>query len=212
MIERIVGLDLSLNSAGLAKIRADGSGLWESMAITVGACPKEPMWDRYDLVAKAVMQEVGVHDVVFIEDYAFGRRDTLTLLAELGGIVRYMLWKKTGHWPFSIPISSLKKFATGSGSAKKEDIKLALYKKHRLEFKTNDEADALVLAQVGALMLGFGCPVPDRPGGKWYGYELDVVQTLRKKRLKPRNAELQTLANDLVKMGNKHPEGKGRRA
>lgn len=206
MIGGIVGLDLSLNSAGLAKIAADGTDTWSTKAITVGDCPKRPMWVRYDLVAKAILKEIAVSDVVFIEGYAFGRRDTLTVLAELGGIVRYMIWRRTRTWPFPIAISTLKKFATGRGSAKKEDIKLALYKKHRLEFKTNDEADALVLAQIGAAMLGFGHPVPIRDSGKWYGYELDVAHGLLNKGLKARSNEVQALANDLVDSGNKYTD------
>ena len=197
MIDRVIGLDLSLNSAGIARLHVARKG-WDSKAVTSGNCPADPIWKRFSAVAKDVLKLVGKNDIVFIEDYAFGKRSSLTVLAELGGIVRFMIWRLTGHWPFSVPITALKKFATGRGSAKKEDIKLALYKKHRLEFKTNDEADALVLAQIGALLLGFGCPIPERENRKWYGYEQDTVLSLRRGVLKSRSDELQALAKDLV--------------
>jgi len=43
----------------------------------------------------------------------------------------------------------VKKFATGKGTAKKEDMAVAIYKRWNKEFGTNDEADAYVLAKIG---------------------------------------------------------------
>lgn len=200
MLETVVGLDLSLNSAGLARYHLFDQK-WDTRAITEGKHPDRPIWSRYNAVTKEVVKAVGQNDVVFIEDYAFGKYRSITTLAELGGIIRYMLWRITGHWPFPVSVGSLKKFATGSGSAKKEDIKLALYKKHHLEFKTNDEADALVLAQIGAVLVGLDCVTPAKKRRKWCGYELSVVQTLRKGLLRPREDELQSLAKRVYSRG-----------
>jgi len=111
---RIVGIDLSLNSAGIYVLHEGASDF--CAAITAGNDTKQPIAQRYDAVVKAIVQIVQPADVVFIEDYSFGSSSaSVTLLAELGGIVRYVLWKKTGLWPFPVGVSIVKKFATGKG-------------------------------------------------------------------------------------------------
>ena len=48
-----------------------------------------------------------------------------------------------------VPPSTLKKFVTGKGNAKKDQMMLAIYKRWGTEFDNNDAADAYALAQYG---------------------------------------------------------------
>lgn len=190
------GIDLSLNSAGLCTIDLP-TGKVSTKAITSGHAPLLPYSQRYDMVVRDLLREIAPSDVVFIEDYSYGSMQALTLLAELGGIVRYCLWKRTGYWPFAVGVGSVKKFATGKGGGKKEDVKLGVYKKWKLEFGTNDECDAFVISQLGLALLGLS-PIPSRNGGGWCGYEIDAAEAVRRGGLKKRSQELQALAEKMA--------------
>ena len=62
-----------------------------------------------------------------------------------------------------MPPTILKKFITGKGNAKKEDIKLALYKKYQKEFKNSDEADAYALTMFGLKYLAINSSFNSSP-------------------------------------------------
>lgn len=69
-------------------------------------------------------------------------------LGELGGILKKAIWER-GIDILLVPPSSLKKFATGKGNAKKPEVMEALRGKCPYPFRTDDEADAF-----GLLLLG----------------------------------------------------------
>ena len=48
---------------------------------------------------------------------------------------------------------ALKKFVTGKGNVKKDQMKLAVFKRWGVEFPTTDETDAYALAQWGQARL-----------------------------------------------------------
>jgi Holliday junction resolvasome RuvABC endonuclease subunit len=72
----------------------------------------------------------------------------MSSIIELSGIIKYDLTARERTY-VDVPPTILKKFITGKGNAKKEDIKLALYKKYQKEFKNSDEADAYALTMFG---------------------------------------------------------------
>ena len=91
-----------------------------------------------------------------IEGYAYANQHTLVTLVEVGTMLRYMLHKeamKSFFAPYTvIPPTVLKKFVTGKGNARKDSMRLELFKRWRLEAPTDNEVDALALALFGAVM------------------------------------------------------------
>ena len=84
-------------------------------------------------------------------------------LAQLAGVVRVSIWdyfdsnkysvipfEEHIRKPFLIPPSTLKKYATGKGTSKKQEMLLQIYKRWNVEFNDDNAADAYALARLAA--------------------------------------------------------------
>jgi len=144
---KVVGLDLSTKSIGI--------GLATQKELQAYAY-KPPNNTLSGIVSGLLLtiEKIVPKDKIsalFIEDYAFGifgKSASGTKLAEVGGAVKYVFEI------IKVPIltvapTTIKKFATGSGKAKKDEMRLAVYKRYGKEFETTDECDALVIADFG---------------------------------------------------------------
>ena len=165
-INKIIGLDLSLTSTGIAVYSMRGittrheegylihDAQFDIMCTkTIKTTNKLSMFDRYNEIISGVYKLSDPDEECFyiIEGYSFGsfgKSSSMSYLIELGGILRYRL-KQDNRDFIIVPPTVLKKFTTGSGNSKKEDMKLWLYKKYKTEFKTSDEADAFALMVFG---------------------------------------------------------------
>jgi Holliday junction resolvasome RuvABC endonuclease subunit len=99
-------------------------------------------------------------DLVVIEGYGFGPNQLASYrLAELGGIVRLLLWD-LGVPFIEVPPTSLKLWATGRGNASKDAMVEAAWNLSRdafgvpTPFATDDEADAWHLWSLGMQIVG----------------------------------------------------------
>jgi Holliday junction resolvasome RuvABC endonuclease subunit len=179
-----VGLDLSLNSPGVA-VEQKGcihlcgfqqrktdpeilSAPLGKLRITRLKYPEGPRWTRCCYVADAIVAWirgfVGEGDTVhvYIEGYAFSMAGSASMskLAEVGGVLRYLFMKQ--GWAFSeIPPSRIKKHFTGDGRAKKAAMLQAYTDKHGLPLMNDvlkikshqhpqeDMIDALAILRTG---------------------------------------------------------------
>jgi crossover junction endodeoxyribonuclease RuvC len=91
---------------------------------------------------------------VCIEGYGYANKYTLATLVEIGTAIRLALHAHQCEY-IEIAPGTLKKFATGKGNAKKDQIMLAVYKKWGFDPETNNIADAYVLAKMAAEKAGF---------------------------------------------------------
>jgi crossover junction endodeoxyribonuclease RuvC len=91
-------------------------------------------------------------DAILIEGYGFGNQHTLVTLVEVGTAIRLALFSK-GAKMYTVPPTVLKKFVTGAGNAKKDQMALGIYKRWGLEFPNNNEADAYALARMALAMV-----------------------------------------------------------
>ena len=147
----IIGLDLSLTSTGVCVY-----SITEDSVVTesIKTSNKNSYMQRYKIILDRITEIdhfMVPAAIYFIEGYSFGsfgKSSSMSNLIELGGIIKYDLNNRERFY-IDVPPTILKKFVTGKGNAKKEDIKLALYKKYHKEFKNSDEADAYALTMFG---------------------------------------------------------------
>jgi len=81
-----------------------------------------------------------------------------TVLGELAGTVKLALFtifdkdhpNQLLRTPLQVPPMTLKKYVTGKGTAKKDEILLQVYKRYGVELSDNNAADAYGLARIAA--------------------------------------------------------------
>ena len=145
-----VGLDLSLACTGLVAV--DENGCVQSFAIKTK--PQEQVQRLIKIRTEIVQTLEDIRpDIIVIEDYAFMANGQITKLAELGGVVKTSLFSCDYKF-ITVAPSRVKKFACAKGNAKKDQVRLEVYKRWGFEAPTNDEVDAYALARIGLAVLG----------------------------------------------------------
>lgn len=145
---RVMGIDIS-TFTGVAVVDS-GKKIVHTEEVNF---KKSSGLDRCGLIAGRVMElkEEYNPDFAVIENYGFANANSLVTLVEIGTVVRYFLHQE--EFPYlDVPPTSLKKFVTGKGNSKKEEIMMFVLKNWGHESKTNNIADAIGLA-----MFGLGC-------------------------------------------------------
>lgn len=149
---RIVGIDLSLTSTGVAsslgwtqRIRSNGHR----------ADSLSQRRERLDRLAKDVIHAVGTPDLVVIEGPSFGSQGAGTWdRAGLWWIVMDRL-HRNGHTVVEVPPKTRSLYATGVGNASKDEVFAAAIRRYPdFDITSNDVADAVVLAALGADAMG----------------------------------------------------------
>lgn len=176
---RALGLDLSLRSTGVAsalgwctRIRPGGPG-----------SPNRHMCglERLRYIVGRVRALAVDYDLAVIEGaaYARGGQAGHDELSALRWMVRDIV-DRAGIPIAMVPPTTLKLWATGSGKASKADMIAAAVTLHPLaDVRTDDEADALHLADMGAIWLAGSGPLPDHQqramrGVPWPASEVTV--------------------------------------
>ena len=86
-------------------------------------------------------------NIVGIEDYSYGSKGQAIInLGELGGVIRLYLYEHKIKFKTIAP-TTIKKFITNKGNAKKELMLLKVYKKYGIEFENNNMCDAYALGK-----------------------------------------------------------------
>lgn len=158
----IVGLDLSLTSTGIATI---SGGTVTVQRITSKGRQDATLDDRHTRLHNLrldICLKAADADLIIIEGPSFGQ-------ARQGGQHdRAGLWWMITDWLMNdvtadgwgktvveVPPASRSKYATGKGNAAKDAVLAAVVRRYpAVEVTGNDEADALVLAAMGARWLG----------------------------------------------------------
>lgn len=185
------GIDPSLSATAVVLIDESGV-LKHSRVITtkltgparLQVIRDEAKRELYDLYSASSYTQCLVQ--VCIEHYAMGAKFGRELAGELGGVLRVMMFENEIDYD-EVPPLRLKQFATGKASAEKDHILLAVFKKWGIEFKTNDEADAFILAQMARVLWtvkSIGETGYDRL--KLMAYERDVIQNILNPATKPK--------------------------
>lgn len=92
-------------------------------------------------------------DLIVVEALFVGMASSAITLIQLGSILRYFFWQE-GILYVDVPASVLKKFVSGRGDAKKEQMMMHVLRRWGHEPKTNNIADAIGLAMAGLCCAG----------------------------------------------------------
>jgi hypothetical protein len=157
---RVVGLDLSLASTGVAVAEFDPPGQGMDLVALIRTDrvrhPRLAGHPRMNAILADVAGLAGWPDLVVVEGPSYGSKGGHD--HERGGL----WWKITGYlhdtgFPYAVvPPATLKMYATGKGNAGKDEVLAAVIRRYpAVEVAGNDEADALVLAAMGCHRLDF---------------------------------------------------------
>jgi Holliday junction resolvasome RuvABC endonuclease subunit len=72
------------------------------------------------------------------------------VLGELSATVKLTLYRRWEVLPLQVPPMTLKKYATGKGNSKKQEMLMQMYKRWGVEFNDDNAADAYALSRVAA--------------------------------------------------------------
>lgn len=91
---------------------------------------------------------------VVMEGYSFGSKFSQPhSLGELGGVIKLVIndWAESSPSTafYLIPPTTLKKFVSGKGTSKKQEVLMHIYKRWGIEFSDDNKADAFALALAG---------------------------------------------------------------
>jgi len=143
-----IGIDQSLTSTGIVILDEDAK-IFASTIIN----SKEKGVKRLSDLSKKITEYLKNYNPpkmikIFIEGYSFGSRlGQAFSIGEWGGVLRKSLYE-LGYNIAVIPPTSLKKFITGKGNAKKELMLKEVFKKYNVDFTDNNLADAYGLARM----------------------------------------------------------------
>ncbi len=155
--ERIIGLDVSLTGTGVAVLYRDGTAMTDTI-VTKGK--------REDTIRERDQRIDYIADRV--SEWLSGRPALVVVEGPAGARPGGSTWDRAGLWwrlvdmalnraPVGIVAPTARaKWATGRGNADKAAVAAAMARAYPdVELSTSDEADALVLAAMGAQRLGW---------------------------------------------------------
>lgn len=142
-VVNIAALDLSLTGTGIAHL-ADGT-----LTARTVKCPKLIGNARLDLILRTCVYSDFDADLVVIEGPAYGKQSKQSGHHERAGLwwlVAHALWVNSIPYVV-IPPSNRSKYATGKGTAGKDEVMAAAIKRygHLVDITDNNQGDAVVL-------------------------------------------------------------------
>ena len=153
---RVAGVDLSLTSTGLALV---GEGSCLTMTFGTTGHNDDTLDQRHARITRLTRQILGqvnefCPQLVVLESPAFSRTGGHNH-DRSGAWWRLVSALYTLHFPILEVKPNLRaKYATGRPGAGKQEVVIAVTRRYpTIEFRTDDEADALVLAAIGMRLL-----------------------------------------------------------
>ncbi|WP_025852821.1 hypothetical protein [Paenibacillus ehimensis] len=168
---RSVGIDPSTKT-GIVALDPSGKIVLQKELTGVGKS------DPYRMVTliDEVMDHLRPDDSICIEGFGFASQQAI----QLGGIgwgLRMALFRRGIPYIEAAP-STVKKFATGKGNTKKDDMIMPIYKRWGFENRSDNIRDAFVLAQIVRVVHGIKIghiDMDDLPK-----YQIEAIKTILK--------------------------------
>lgn len=168
---RVLGLDLSLASTGLARTHgSDGQPRLSTTAITTQRTPghragiDHPRLHKiFGAISMAAQAGLDLAVIEWLPQYE-GHGDTSLRLAELHGLVRHWLWSR-GVACVDVKPTHLQMYATGKGKTPKREVWAAVQARYgktaNVLIGSEDAADALTLLAMA--LDAYGQPLAEVP-------------------------------------------------
>lgn len=161
---RVLGIDPSLVSTGLVVVDAQGKRIREKVAGTV---PGEVL-PRLQAITDQVLIMVGTFkpSLVVMEGLSYGSKGGMQFdRTGLHYVMRFLISQyhpALGKGIKIVPPTTLKKWVTTKGNSKKEDMKLAVFKRWMVDYSAapNDLCDAYCLARWGLAFIAGDTDLP----------------------------------------------------
>lgn len=152
VLKKALGIDASWTGLALVTYWINGETFEEETRTTRStSAPNEgvSLYERLDCLGNDALEFIRREQPTSIamEGYAFSSMNNREKMGELGGHLKWLLYKE-GLDPLIVPPTTLKSFVTGSGSAKKENMLLHTFKRWGFEAPNNDVCDAYGLARL----------------------------------------------------------------
>jgi len=168
-----LGLDLSLTGSGIVEVDALGM----ATQVVRPDVPRRPPWAAY----KEMRMLVG--KLVQKPDRPMTAAIESPLLRGNGALERAGMWGAVvsllGNCTVVVAPAQLKKFATGDHVAKKDKVRLAVYKRWGFEDESNDVVDAFVLAQIARSFFSLVRGGTMFPSPVLTQFQLEVLEKIR---------------------------------
>lgn len=143
-----IGLDLSTKT-GFVQLDDQGEVL---TACEISYKQKDP--ERMKNLIDDIQSRITYGDTVVIEGFSFGSKGKgVAFQYGLGWGVRMALFDLNLEYKIIAP-GGLKKFVSGKGNAKKDQMAIDIYKRWGFEHPSDNVRDAYALAQVGRALRG----------------------------------------------------------
>lgn len=167
MPKLFIGLDISFTGTGIAGISEDRTYFFSSLLKDKLDKSEKRRGIRYQRISTKITDalDLGIEKsicetseiIITIEHFSYRSIGRTFDLAELTGFVkrelfRYLSNKSISFTILECPPTKLKQFATGNGRAKKPEMVSACNKILNLNIKDHNEADALLLSELGRIV------------------------------------------------------------
>ena len=152
---RVIGLDIASSTGAVVRGLMPDDYLNHRL-FTVDKA--DPSWmKRATWLGANVADYAKKHgaDLAVIEGYSFASSTAMGPLVTMGTMVRYFLGQHNIDF-IEVAPGTLKKFVTGKGHSKKDELRLAVYKTWEFENPSLDVIDAFGLAQFGVELVAPG--------------------------------------------------------
>lgn len=160
---RFIGIDPSTKT-GLVILDKNGE-IIDTMEITSKQSDPGRMAD----IITDTMENLEQDDVIAIEDFAYGAKgNAVGIQYGLGYGLRIEMYNNDIKY-IEVGPGQLKKFASGKGNTKKDELAVHIYKQWGFESKSDNIRDAFVLAQIARAI---------RMGTASTKYQQEVVQAI----------------------------------
>lgn len=152
-MRNIIGIDLSLRATGMA-VWNESSGL-SLFLIESSKADMERLDDIFRHIKDLIPDPTSL---VLIEGLALmSKNGKANERAGLWYMVAHWLWKRQQPY-LAVAPARAKKFLTGRGNAKKDEILKEVYKRYGVDLTDDNLADALNLCQIGRAIDGHRKP------------------------------------------------------
>ena len=140
---RYVGIDPS-GQTGMAILDKDGNYL-DGFEI---APEEENKTESICTIVEEIVENIEPGDVIAIEGFSYGSKGKgIDFQFGLGHAIRLELYRENINW-IEVTPTQVKKFASGNGKCKKENMIIPILRHWGFEHDSNNVRDAFVLAQI----------------------------------------------------------------